>query len=122
MHPVTRVKCRPPHHPFLGPRTLANDVAVVYSLHHVDVASVRLGSPLVLDPDFFGLQEFDCRDVVLIVAAVVVVPAQTEDPRRIVARREVKIVSVDVGERRRTRQRWHPADYAGLCSSPSPQL
>ena len=116
------MKRRPPLHALLGPRALANDVAVAYSFHHSDVAWMWFRSPLVLDPDFFGPQKLQCHNVALVVAAVVMVPTQTEHPRRIVARREMKIPPVDVGERRRSRERSYPAENAGLCSPRSPQL
>src|ERR1700688_2615813 len=53
---------------------------------------------------------------------MMMVPTQTENPRRIPVRREMKIAPMDVGERRRSRERRHPAENAGFCSPRSPEL
>jgi hypothetical protein len=50
------------------------------------------------------------------------VPTQTEYPRRIVVRREMKIAPVDAGERRRSWERRHPAEMQTPVSPRSPEL
>jgi hypothetical protein len=116
------VKRRPPIDPPFGPSALANDVTVLYSLHHGDVALMRLRSSLVLDPNLFGLQELDCRDVALIVAAVVMVPTPVKDARGILARRQLQAAHVDLRERRHSWECRHPTNDAVVRGTDPPKL
>ena len=83
---------------------------------------MRFGPSFIFDPDRLGPQKLDRRDIALILAAMVVVPTQAEDPGGIVARRQMLVAYVNVGERRHARQPWHPTDNAGFGGANPPQL
>ena len=83
---------------------------------------MRFGPSLIFNPDRLGPQQLDRRDIALIVTAMVVLPAQAEVTGGIVAGRQMPIAYVNVGKRRDTRQRRHPADNAGFSGANPPQL
>src|ERR1700757_2061639 len=60
---------------------------------------MRFGPAFILDPDRLGPQKLDRRDIALIVATMVVVPTQAEDTGGVVARRQMPVAHVNVGER-----------------------
>jgi len=53
-------------------------------MHHHDVARRRFRSALVLNPDRLGSQQLGSRDVALITATIVVIPAQADNAGGIV--------------------------------------
>ena len=65
---------------------MADQLAVVDSLHQNDVSWMWLGPPLVLNPDILSLEKLNRRNISLIITAVVMVPTKTENPRCIVER------------------------------------
>src|SRR5664279_4604800 len=111
-----------PINPLLRPNAMTKHRAVAHSFHQRDIARMRFGSSLILDPDLLSPQQLDCRDVALIITAMVMVPTQAEHARRIVVRRKMQIMPVDVGERRGSWKSWYPAENAGLNRSSSSQL
>jgi hypothetical protein len=83
------------------------------------IALMRFRPSFVLDPNLLSLQKRNGRDVALVVATVVMVPAQADHARGVIAGREVKITPVNVGKCRCPGQRRHSGYDAGFDGYPS---
>ena len=82
-------------------------------LHECNIPPVRLGLWRVGEPDRLGLKKLLCRDPVLVVAAMVVTPAQSEDPSFVAMSGQMHGIAEATAVSMRRMRAWPRGNRAG---------